>query len=580
MFKQLGRLGSKPQKWKVTIRPKKLSCASDQLQGSSVSLGLEKARQATWTADFDVCGREMELDCAPMELTITLYEIGSSKMDGMAILQKKLGYLILRSLRAKDSSSPGAGGGDLGNLRGNLRYDILGSVDLPLHEICPRTLDRTEKRKLTLQPKKGVMKGSVDVEVEIFSELLGDVSETDSDFSMMSEAIPSSSSGRQSGAISMSTNSQVASQLVDQVRVLQMNLERATVDNENLKAHYEERLAAQQQQERPTVFDHSSPRSVSSVNTDGTVSTKLEVLKIENKQLTDRLSDAKDELRSTQSALVAKENGQWRREHQLILERLQQQRLMRTQEEEQIDAGGGGEEEEEDFSMNHHLRPLRSNGKEKKSQSDSGDGDGDGDLTYFMKPGRDVSEEKDEQGSPSRERLEQKDDELAAMAVLLEKAEHDNQSLREQLDMLTAVASGGAKRLGRRVSSPRPLNADMSVQSDMVYNLDQNCLVDLTTLEELNAATSAILDLQGKIARTSQFHDEEREKVRVLKEVLCKWSSRLSSGDKDLLRSAGIILDLEKQQSSPIGKVRGSTLTSLFNNLGGGGGGSSTSSTT
>ena len=613
MIKRFGRLGSKPQKWKLKFQPQKLR--GKLARGSKVSLGLEKAKQATWTSDVTVSGEE-ELDlseCMPLEITSTLYETGV-KPDGTALLQRKVGHFVLRSLKEKASTDdPG--------LRGILRYDLLASLELPVHEICPSVLDKESQKTLILHPKRGTNGNRVDVMLLVSSEILGDVSETDSsfsDFSAISDfgrSLASSINQKSQGLNPQANQANQANQaLLDQVRVLQMNLERATVDNDNMRATYEERLAAMQQrltrQPSSAPASSGSPRSVSSINTDASdktaVSTRVEVLKIENRSLADRVASLNQELRVTQSALIAKESGQWRREHELVLERLKQQRLQSPgqspgqspawkpepagKSERQTAGAAVDEEEEGSFSLPQDLRPLesvreshsKSEGREslgeigmsdlsdanKVSLSDSGE------LRYFIKH----EEEKDEEPSS----LERRED-LAAMVVLLEKAEEDNVSLREQLDMLTAVG-GGPKRLGIRAAHSSSSSSaqeeledtkrspgmeggkDVMVQAEMVYNTDENCFIDLSALEDLNAATRRNLDLQAKLQRTCSYFDEEREKVRVLKEVLCKWSPRLTDRDKDLLHSAGIILDLETQPQDP--RSRTSSVRELFQRLG------------
>ena len=144
------------------------------------------------------------------------------------------------------------------------------------------------------------------------------------------------------------------------------------------------------------------------------------------------------------------------------------------------------------------------------------------------------------------------DTKLAAVVLLLERAEEDNRSLREQLDMLSVVSSQmeiqnrvryreseSKHDLGEGHTPNQGIDAvgavDAVVQAEMVYNTDENCFIDLCALEDLNAATVRNLNLQEKLARTSDYFDEEREKVRVLKEVLCRWSAHLSEQDKALL---------------------------------------------
>ena len=135
MFKHIGRLGSKPQKWRFRIKPIKIR--GENLGKRKLSLGLEKAKQVTWTADIPIDSEEdIELpDCPPLDITITLYETGQ-KHDGTSLLQRKVGHFVLRSLKCDK---------DL-ELQGNLRYNILASVDLPLHDICPSCLDKKNYR--------------------------------------------------------------------------------------------------------------------------------------------------------------------------------------------------------------------------------------------------------------------------------------------------------------------------------------------------------------------------------------------------------------------------------------------------
>ena len=231
------------------------------------------------------------------------------------------------------------------------------------------------------------------------------------------------------------------------------------------------------------------------------------------------------ELRETQNTLVLRDKGlHLNNEQRALLNDLQRET--------------GGENKDDNYGDDDCFPSPADKGTSSSAENS-------GELTYYIQSEANDAQQQQERPSGGRE------DELAALAIHLEQLEEENLALRERerVHMLKAVSIRdegpnrkaslqAARGAGEQTANPNPKRmVNAAVSCDFVKNTDENTLIDLAALEQVNDMN----DLQTKLEASRVAHDEERQKVWSLKQVLHQLGP-LAPKHKQTLLESGIIL--------------------------------------